>query len=80
MFKARHALLLGFAALLAVFSTAITFGAQSRLDHRKGQTITAQTATEQHNRTAPSRHHRLKASTRHSKRLPNAKSLREESW
>lgn len=79
MFKAKQILLVVFAAVFAMGSAAITFGARASLDHRSVQTMPPQISTVQHTGSTP-RRHRRRSSVKRSKRLPNVKSLKKESW
>ena len=80
MLKARQILLVVFAGVLAIGSAAITVGARTNLDDRSGQTMSAHSSNG-HTRSVAHRHHRhRKSSVTRSKRLPNANSLKKESW
>lgn len=81
MLKARQILLVVFAGVLAIGSAAITVGARTYLDDRSDQTMFAHSSNV-HTRSAAHRHHHhhRRSSVTRSKRLPNANSLKKESW
>lgn len=79
MFKAKQIVLIAVAGLLLIGSTATGFGARGTLAQTRGNNITAQTSAAHHSRSSSRRHRRHK-SLRRSKRVPNAASLKKESW
>lgn len=79
MFKARQIFLVVFAGALALGSAAITVGARTSLDRRSDLTKSAMSSN-LHTRSAAHRRHHRRSSVKRSKRLPNAKSLKKESW
>ena len=79
MFKTRQMLLVVFAGVLAVGAAAITVGARTGLNPRSGPGKSAY-GSNLHTRSAAHRHHRRRSSGKRSKRLPNAASLKKESW
>lgn len=79
MIKARQIFLVVFAGVLALGSAAITVGARTSPAGRSDPTKSA-IGPDLRTRSAAHRHHHRRSSIKRSKRLPNAKSLKKESW
>lgn len=78
MFRAGQKLLFVFAGVLVLSAAAITAGAHTSRAPRNG--ATSARSSHVRTRSAAHRHHRRRSSGKRSKRLPNAKSLKNESW